>query len=291
MKKLIALSLFSVSFIACDKVKEPNPPVGPTALVDTTKLSVVTKSVTNNNFKKVLIEDYTGHKCGNCPAAATEAESIKLAMGDSAVIVAVHAGFFAKTDLTYPTSYTTAVGNAWDGSTGFDVGAFGNPNGMVNRIGFSTTNHIKGYTTWRALAKNEVKKSHQVKIDLKTKYDPDTKGINVYASAQFKQNLSGNYYLNIVYFEDGIVGKQKYYQPAPGKDSVGYVFNHVLKGEINGNWGEQIANSPLSGTIVSKKYLNIALSNGINDNKTHIVAFVYDNTTKEIIQVEETKIR
>jgi hypothetical protein len=292
MKNLIALILTAALFAACDKVKEPNPPAeNQVSVVDTNKATVVTKSLTANNFKKVLIEDYTGHKCGNCPAAAVEAESIKNTMGDSAVILAIHAGFFAKTDANYPTSYTTSVGNAWDASTGFDVGAYGNPNGMVNRIGFPTTNHVKGYTTWKALAQTEVKKAHVAKISMITKYDTESRGLNVYTTTNFKQALSGDYYLNVVFFEDGIVGKQKYYLPAPGKDSVGYVFNHVLRGAINGNWGELISSNPANGTVVSKKYFSYGIPSAFNDTKLHVVAFLYNNTTKEVIQVEETKIR
>jgi hypothetical protein len=235
MKKVFVFGLLvSVSILSsCDKVKNPNPPSDSVVTtVDTTKASVVTKSLTNVNYKKVLIEDYTGHKCGNCPQAAVEVENIKIQMGDSVVILAVHAGFFAKTDANYPTSYTTTVGNDWDASTGFDIGAYGNPNGMVNRMSFPT-NHVKGYTTWKTLAGQELKKPQQVKINMITKYDSLSRGLNVYTTATFKQALTGDYYLNVVFFEDGIVGKQKYYQPAPGKDSVGYVFNHLLRGSIN----------------------------------------------------------
>lgn len=284
----ISLSVLSLAWVACDKISNPLPKkdASATALVDTTK--TVTKTNTNNTFRKVLIEDYTGHKCGNCPQAATEAENIKNTMGDSALVLAVHAGFFAKTDANYPTNYTTNAGNDWDASTGFGVGLAGNPNGMVNRMNYPS-NHIKGYTTWKNLAQQEVKKLMMVKIDLTTKYDSTSKGINAYVKTTFLQSLSGSYFLNIVYFEDGIVGKQKFYTPA--KDSAGYIFNHVLRGDLNGSWGESIATNPVAGAIVSKTYLNNALPSIVNDKKTHVLVFVYNNTSKEIIQAEEVKIR
>jgi hypothetical protein len=299
MHKFISMKVISflgvlvivLTLASCDKVKEPNPPAqNAVTVVDTTTPSVVTKSLTNVNFKKALIEDYTGHKCGNCPQAAVEAEIIKTQMGDSVTVLAIHAGFFAKTDINYTTSYTTTVGNDWDASTGFDIGAYGNPNGMVNRINFPT-NHVKGYSTWKSLASQEVKKPQQVKINMITKYDTVSRGLNVYTTATFKQALTGDYYLNLVYFEDGIVGKQKYYLPAPGKDSVGYVFNHVLRGSINGSWGDLLISNPSSTSIVSKKYFSFGLPANVNDKKIHIVALVYNNTSKEIIQVEELKIK
>ncbi len=292
MKTILSFVFLVVVFIlsSCDKVSKPNPTSEATTEIDTTKGSVITRSVTNVNFKKALIEDYTGHKCGFCPPAATVAENIKVQMGDSVTILAVHAGSFSKTDANYPTSYTTTVGNDWDASTGFDIGAYGNPNGMVNRINFPT-NHVKNYTTWKTIAGQEVKKPQQVKLNMITKYDSISRGLNVYTTATFKQALTGDYYLNVVYFEDGIVGKQKYYLPAPGKDSVGYVFNHVLRGSINGSWGDLLISNPTSTSIVSKKYFSFSVPTLVNDKKTHIVAFVYNNASKEIIQVEEVKIK
>lgn len=294
MKKIFVFSLLIGTWVlsSCDKVKFPNP-ASESAItaVDTTKASVITRSLKNVNYKKVLIEDYTGHKCGNCPQAAVEADKIKNQMGDSVTILAIHAGSFAKTDANYTASYTTTVGNDWNASTGFDVGAYGNPNGMVNRINFLATNHVKGYTTWKAIAGQELKKPQQVKINMITKYDSISRGLNVYTTASFKEALSGDYYLNIVFFEDGVVGKQKYYQPAPGKDSVGYVFNHMLRGSINGSWGESLISNPTSTSVVSKKYFSFGLPATVNDKKTHIVAFVYNNTSKEILQVEEMKIK
>src|SRR5690606_27366869 len=84
--------------------------------------------------RKALLEDYTGHTCGNCPAAAESAHQLAEQYGDKLVLMAVHAGFFSRLkNPDYLTSYTTSVGNDWDGSKGFGVSAVGNPNGMVNR--------------------------------------------------------------------------------------------------------------------------------------------------------------
>ena len=40
--------------------------------------------------KKILLEDYTGHKCGNCPRAAEKAEELKEIYGDQLKKVASH---------------------------------------------------------------------------------------------------------------------------------------------------------------------------------------------------------
>jgi hypothetical protein len=47
--------------------------------------------------KKVLVEDYTGHTCGNCPAAARMLnDTIKPLYGDRLIVLGIHAGYFAE---------------------------------------------------------------------------------------------------------------------------------------------------------------------------------------------------
>ncbi|MCE3259577.1 MAG: outer membrane protein Omp28, partial [Bacteroidetes bacterium] len=126
MKKSIPLvvALAALLFTSCDKVSYAKQ-----------------SSEVKANTRKVLIEDYTGHQCGNCPNAAVVAESLHEKYGDKVVIIAVHAGFFARTNATeFPTSYTCQVGNDWDSKNGgFGVSAAGNPNGMINRKNFAQT--------------------------------------------------------------------------------------------------------------------------------------------------------
>ena len=51
-------------------------------------------------YRKVLIEDYTGHKCGNCPAAARELHKLdSIYTGkivDDIALIIVHGGSMIK---------------------------------------------------------------------------------------------------------------------------------------------------------------------------------------------------
>ena len=75
--------------------------------------------------KKILLEDYTGHKCGNCPRAAEKAEELKEIYGVQLIPIAIHAGFFAS-DFggNFTTDFTSIAGNEWD--TFFGNSAAGN---------------------------------------------------------------------------------------------------------------------------------------------------------------------
>src|SRR5688572_579237 len=114
------LLIFAViTWQACDKV---SPPYKETVAAAT-------------GSRKVLVEDYTGHKCGNCPRASTTIYDLKATYGDNLIIMAIHAGQFATTLPAgapyYTYDFRTPEGNELD--TDFGISTAGNPNGMVNR--------------------------------------------------------------------------------------------------------------------------------------------------------------
>ena len=83
--------LFNIT--SCDIVEGPYMIENGTNPVDTTS---------NNFVKKVLIEDYTGHTCPNCPDAARQLEAIQDFYGDQVIGMAIHIGkAFA---MPYPSS-------------------------------------------------------------------------------------------------------------------------------------------------------------------------------------------
>ena len=109
-KKLIQILLFLL-VLACDKVENPLPtvygdfnwelyPNDPT----TYPYDIANPSINwtlNTNEKGILLEDYTGHKCTNCPAAATIATQLEDDTALGVIVVSVHAstdGSFQSTD-------------------------------------------------------------------------------------------------------------------------------------------------------------------------------------------------
>ncbi len=274
------LSVFGLlSLLSCDKVDRPIQAT--TTTTDTTTVVEV---------RKVLLEDYTGHQCGNCPAAAIVAENLYDQYKGKVITLAVHAGFFSRTNATYPTSYTTAVGNDWDGSSGFNISATGNPNGMVNRKDFGG-GVIQKETKWAASVATALADPFILKLELTKTYDEATRKLNVTAKSTFKNTYSNPTKLSIVLAEDSIIGDQKDYSKVPDHVS-NYVFMHMLRGSVNGSWGEDVkAGEAAAGEAITKSYSNFAISSNFNDKHLYIIAFVYDATTKEVLQVEKVKLK
>lgn len=244
-------------------------------------------------MRKILVEDYTGHTCGNCPQAAEVIEQIKgLSFGDQVVAVGIHAGFFAWTSGSlYDNNFQTATGTAYDNF--FGVSAVGNPNGMINRMDYNTS-HIKAHGSWSTLVSGLVGTPPDVNIEISNTYDPNTKQLTSNIETKFLNSMTGNYKLVALLIEDSIVSPQKDYSlPSPANDTF-YVHRHVLRDAINSTWGDTVGTGIISAGLLNTKnyvYTGLATNTGWNPNKCYVVAFVYDISNYRVIQAEEKKIK
>lgn len=268
-------------FASCDKVEYPAESVK------------TDKDSTNGQVyvRKVLLEDYTGHKCGNCPAAAIVAENLYEQYKGKVVTVAVHAGFFAKTSQTHPASYTTTAGNDWDGSTGFAVSAVGNPNGMVNRKNYNGNGLIQKETKWPTTVSLALSDTYILGLTIKPSYNESTRMLSTDVSAKFKTAYPNNVKLNLIIIEDSIIGPQTDYSKNP--DYVpNYVFMHMLRESINGSWGTDLKVTPIAAKdSVKVSFNSFPIKSTFNDKQLYLVAFAYDATNKEVLQVEKVKMK
>ncbi|MBT8196820.1 MAG: Omp28 family outer membrane lipoprotein [Bacteroidia bacterium] len=234
--------------------------------------------------RKVLIEDYTGHTCGNCPRAALALDPLKALYGDDLIILSVHAGFFALPQLPdYPADFQTQVGDDIDQF--FGVSAAGNPNGMVNRKEVNG-NPILAYTSWGSEIANNITLAPDAKIEMTSTYDSGTREIDLSVITEFVNSASGTYKMSAYLVEDNVISDQKNYDVTP-EHVINYNHRHMLRGSFNGSWGDAV-NSTVN-TPQQFDY-NLTLSTDFDENNISIISFIYEDGSKEIIQVEEHHI-
>jgi hypothetical protein len=278
LNSIIITSCCIILISACDIVDPPFVESGSTG------------PVIPGAVKKVLLEDFTGHQCGNCPLAAYEAQELKDQYGEQLIIYAAHVGFYAQTgNPPYLYDFRCATGN--EIAAQYSIGS-PLPRGMVNRKEVNGTSVLeKG--NWGTTLMNILTSPPEISIELSSNYNSTTRDLEVTANTEFIQSMNGTYNLCVFLVEDSIVNWQKIYPayPVPGYpdgDVEDYVHRHVLRGSINNNtWGDEIASGSISaGDTVSTSYTTV-LDTGWAENHMSVVAFVYDFTTKEIIQAEE----
>lgn len=287
MRNTIFLGLFLIFIsFSCDKVTDPivkkNVVVGE---------NFITKSNANvSHFKKVLLEDYTGHTCGYCPPAAEVAHEMATKYQDTIVIIAVHAGSFSEVKLPdYPNSFTTTASVDWDK---YFIGLQGNPNGMVNRKVFGTgTNPVQKESKWPSSIALDKKEPMVVKLDVTTKYDTTLRSLSAEVRAKFLSSYQNETKLSVVLTEDEIIGPQKDYRKTPNK-VPDFKFEHMLRGSLNGSWGDVLKSGPIAtNDSALTSYPNLGLDSAFNDKHVYVVVFAYDAVTRKVLQAEKVKIR
>jgi hypothetical protein len=293
MKKIkysLILAIACMTYFACDKVDRP---YREEVVVNDYCMTGIEDTVVH---KKVLVEDYTGHLCGHCPAAGLYLnDTLKGIYGHCLVVISVHAGFFAPScpggiacggvpPGTYSANYNTTAGTEWNNF----FGIVSNPKGMINRIDYPAGTHSKVPTGWATAVASEMAEAAKAKIKITNDLSGNT--VNVTVKSDFIENLVGNYKLQVVITENNIVSWQRCYAPFPVEHDSTFVHHHILRDVLNSTWGEDIASGGVSaGTSITKTY-SYSINTNWNKDECSIVAFIYDADTYKILQVEEAEL-
>ena len=273
--KIISLFIsFIVLFIACEKVSPPF------------KESNGGGDDTIGFVKNVLLEDYTGHTCVNCPTAAVIGHDLKELYGERLIVMAVHAGYFADPHAgLFENDYRTEAGNEWNTFFGFQ----NYPSGLINRVPNAPGDYIVVKDKWGTKVAEEMEKEAEAKMILTTSYSGGVVSIDI--TTEFLKNMSGAYNLFVGITEDSLVSTQKNENPDVGDTPIihDYVFMHMFRGAVNGSWGENIFGDAVEvGKEYTKSYQYTITGNPDN---SHVVAYVYDNETRTVIQVVEKDVK
>jgi hypothetical protein len=122
----------------------------------------ITGSTTPANNRVILLEEFTGHLCVNCPEATMLAHDLKQSYGDKLLLLSIHAGDLAKPSAApYERDFLTPPGTAIFNH----FAPIGVPTGMVNRTesGGSVVLFKDG---WESAIQALVDLSQEVSIDI-----------------------------------------------------------------------------------------------------------------------------
>lgn len=225
-----------------------------------------------NFVKRVLIEDYTGTWCGNCPRVAHAIELTK-EQSDKVVSVAIHRASSNPADGSYdPYNYDTSELET-------SLGASGYPKAFLNRM-----------TRWQPLEQNNITQvinltqGENPKLGLAITSEITSSTINLDVNVKFSKDFEG---LNLVVYvvEDGLVYKQvnytSFYGGAPYLDN--FVHDHTLRACLTPLFGQPIANSETTvGKTFSKSFSIPIPSNIENINNVEFVAFITGSDNKTV---------
>ena len=219
--------------------------------------------------RRVLLEDFTGQRCLNCPTATNIVAQLQEAYGDSVFIaVAIHGGPLGFKGNDKLVGLATDVGDEYFKHWNLEY----LPVGFVNRHG------IVDYIEWTFAVKEELTRPAPMKME----GEADIKGDKVDIRLKMQSTegtITGK--LQIWLLEDGIKAMQL--MPDGTADSE-YVHNHVLRTPVNGTWGEDIT---LQEAENKNTHHTQTLDPKWNPEQLSIVAFVYnDQGVQQVVKVK-----
>lgn len=227
--------------------------------------------------KWVLLEEFTGQLCPNCPQGAAEAQRLKETYDNKVVLVGIHAGGFAQ-----GSAFVTEAGNAYWEKFYANGDQLGYPAAMTDRTLFSGNRVSTGYQQeWSQWVKSRMDVQPNISFNMKSKYNSTDRSITVTSKIKTDVEVE-NIKILLMLTESHIIA----YQANGGNE---YEHNHVLRGVIGdkeGNyWGDAVTISTTSETsVVSANY---KLNDNWNPENMHIVGVIYNATTDEVLQVRE----
>lgn len=289
MKKIIFLFLASTALIySCDKVDNPIPKKD-IIVIDPGGIAWddSTYAESTSSLRKIVLEEFTGHQCSQCPTGSTKIEQLVSTYGDQLIPVSLHAGFFAEPNSAgsgkYESDHRTEIGEAFN-----NFGLFapvGYPAGMVNRIELNG-NITNGKDDWETIIQQIQNDAPKVKIKMYSLYDDSTRTIKESVETEWLTAEPNNYKLQVYVLENHIIDWQK-----DGTNEISdYDHKHMMRKALNTDFGTDIPSSN-AGDIFTNEDLVFELPDTWNVDNCSVVALVYDATSYEILQAEELHIK
>lgn len=230
--------------------------------------------------KTVLIKDFTGVRCVNCPAAAEVAHELQHQLGeDRILIMSVHAGSLATSVGLFP-DFTTPEGTEWYNNNS------ANPLFAVDHVALTEGNTLNesqlDTPVGDALAEPQL-----FDISIENTYNDDTRQLKVKNTFNVVGDSEAKYYATVCLLEDSIVGRQV----VPGGIDTAYVFRNVFRGTLNGVDGEMVSNGAVFVNDDFTTVSNTVLDEAFNADQCYILTYIYNYEDGKIVQSAMCKVK
>jgi len=271
LTSLLTLAICSLIVLSCEEI----PP---------TIVSCQTDRV-------VLVEEFTGVGCVACPAGTTKLKEISAQMPGKVVVVAIHAGNFAKPKpVNGNLDLRCQDGEDLEALHLGPVSAY--PSATINRTVFPNESGLQvNKATWAGLISSELCNRPIATLSVTPTYDPvdslATVTVHVEPTTYFVDAIPEDLAVTVMLTESHLVGYQL--RPNIGYDST-YVHNHFLRDVITTSlMGDVIINKGSVITPQEKIISGYKVPAGWDPNELSVVAFIHykGNENMSVQQVVE----
>ena len=256
-----------------------------TAQNGTTAVYTVTVDLEGGNMeptgKTVLIKDFTGARCVNCPAAAEHAHNLQHQLDEDHIfIMSVHAGYLAQPLGSFP-DFLTDEGTEWYNNNN------SNPLFTVDHVALTEGNTLNE-TQIDAPVTAALEEEQTFEIVVGPNYDETNRQLKVDVQAIALDDLDGHFFITVCLVEDHIIG----WQTIPGGVDKEYDFRNVFRGTLNGAYGTSFEDLHVDANDTFHFSYTTEIDAGYNADECYLMVYVYDrNQGDKILQTTVKKIK
>ncbi len=257
LPKYILLSLLLTIVVACSNIDEGD------RYIDVPAANVA---------RHVLIEDFTGQRCVNCPDATSLIHTMQQAYGEENLItVALYSGPFGQTTSGRLYDLTTETGNYYFNQLGVDS----QPVARINR-------HAANLVTssWYSEVYEYIQEEPTLDLSITNAYDSSSRQVDISVVGTALADVDGQ--LQVWLTENGILDFQ--YQ-SDGDIEDEYVHNNVFRTTVNDCDGDAYSLSSGQSTI---RDFSVTLDEAWVADSMAVVAFVF--TAGDVLQVTSAPV-
>lgn len=259
-----------IGFVGCDKINLEEYTIYDGAVVNWTSSS---SSITP--VQRVYVEKYTGPRCSNCPTADATLAGIQ---NDNVVIVSINHPTGQGIPYSEQPDMRTDGGTAWDKY--FGINAI--PSAYINRD--KSTQYLGEMSNIVGDINQALTVAPTIALNTNAYYIGDEVYVDI--DLYFVKNYSKPVTLTVALIEDSL----SYRQLLPDNSiDDNYVHNHMLRKVATGYWGANVDATGVEGEM-KKGSLYFTVSDDINLNNSHIVAFISDKSTRMVLNCASCKI-
>jgi hypothetical protein len=285
MKKIIFV--FCTIIVAFNSCKEIGPDINlggnKNSVSDTTYIE---SPVASAELKNVLIEEFTGVRCPNCPQGHQIIAGLKTTYADRVVSVSLH----PINSLGAPYAFSAQDFRSPKAQSLFDyLGQIGlQPAAAVDRKKFSgESNILLDKNKWNTNVANQFAISPPVNLLLDKSLDTTNNELTVFAELHYTQNVSELNKLTLLLTESDIVTSQ-----LDGSiiDTF-YVHKDIMRDYVTDTKGDVISGTTEAGRVIRKVYKKV-LDAAWKPENMHLVGFVHEYQNTDVVyQSREIKIK
>lgn len=303
MKHLIFPLLLLAALASCDKVERPYE-VQVSSSVDSLLFPNEWStypwplfSPNTNVNRNILVEDYTGHTCVFCPAAADIAHELQTLNPGRIFVASIHASpgglgdFQALDPPTFVHDFTNPQGLQYGITFQNGYGFVGNPRGTINRLTFSGSLFQK-VTQWEQKS-DEILLANDLQVNLQAKanYYPETRGL--FLHTQIDPMTSDPSKINLIayFIQDSLIAPQKRQENGVTETVMDYVHRDVHRGNLDGSaFGRTLTENYRLTDGLYQVDMSFKIPEAYNPENCHVLVYAMNRETYEIYQVIKVAI-